>query len=65
MLQLQQGVRLYILPLYNPELNRTEKLWRKMEYEWLAFKARDAKIIEEDVDMIIQRLGSNYRYTFY
>ncbi|WP_157648304.1 IS3 family transposase, partial [Burkholderia ubonensis] len=32
---------LYFLPPYSPELNRIEKLWHKMKYEWLAFKARD------------------------
>ncbi|WP_080441609.1 transposase, partial [Burkholderia ubonensis] len=60
----EQGLTLYFLPPYSPELNRIEKLWHKMKYEWLAFKARDAKTLEEDVDAILQGFGSNYRFTF-
>ena len=39
----RQGLKPYFLPPYSPELNRIEKLWHKMKYEWMAFKARDAK----------------------
>ena len=41
----QRGLKLYFLPPYSPELNRIEKLWHKMKYTWMAFKARDAKVI--------------------
>jgi transposase len=37
-----KGLTLYFLPPYSPELNRIEKLWHKMKYEWMAFKARSA-----------------------
>jgi transposase len=59
-----QGLTLYFLPPYSPELNRIEKLWHKMKYEWLAFKARDAQTLEADVDTILREFGSNYRFTF-
>ena len=59
-----QGLTLYFLPPYSPELNRIEKLWHKMKYEWLAFKARDAQTLEADVDTIPREFGSNYRFTF-
>ncbi|KWK69567.1 hypothetical protein WM16_23355 [Burkholderia ubonensis] len=55
----EQGLTLYFLPPYSPELNRIEKLWHKMKYEWLAFKARDAKTLEEEVDTILQGFRSN------
>ena len=60
----KQGLTLYFLPPYSPELNRIEKLWHKMKYEWLAFKARDAQTLQADVDSILQEFGSNYRFTF-
>jgi transposase len=39
----EKGLTLYFLPPYSPELNRIEKLWHKMKYEWMAFKARTAE----------------------
>ncbi|WP_316155523.1 IS630 family transposase [Cupriavidus sp. BIC8F] len=60
----RKGLTLYFLPPYSPELNRIEKLWHKMKYEWLAFKARDAKTLEADVDVILQGIGKDYRFTF-
>jgi transposase len=59
-----QGLTLYFLPPYSPELNRIEKLWHKMKYEWLAFKARDAQTLEADVDTILREFRSNYRFIF-
>jgi len=59
-----QGLTLYFLPPYSPELNRIEKLWHKMKYEWLAFKARDPQTREADVDTILREFRSNYRFTF-
>ncbi|WP_306427000.1 IS630 family transposase, partial [Burkholderia sp. HI2714] len=53
----EQGLTLYFLPPYSPELNRIEKLWHKMKYEWLAFKARDIQTLEEDVDTVLQGFG--------
>ena len=48
-----KGLKLYFLPAYSPELNRIEKLWHKMKYEWMAFKSRDAQTLEADVDEIL------------
>ena len=31
-----QGVTLYFLPPYSPELNKIEKLWRLMKRTWMA-----------------------------
>ena len=35
-----QGVTLYFLPPYSPELNRIEKLWHLMKHTWMAVKHR-------------------------
>jgi hypothetical protein len=60
----EQGLTLYFLPPYSPELNRIEKLWHKMKYEWMAFKARNSAGLEADVDKILDGFGSDYRMTF-
>ncbi|MBB1630908.1 transposase [Cupriavidus sp. UME77] len=61
---LPKGLTLYLLPPYSPELNRIEKLWHKMKYEWLAFKARDTKVLEADVEVILQGFGADYGFHF-
>lgn len=60
----RQGLTLYFLPPYSPELNRIEKLWHKMKYEWMAFTARNAKTIETDVDEILAGFGKRYKMDF-
>lgn len=61
----RQGLRLYFLPPYSPELNRIEKLWHKMKYEWMAFKARDAKTLHADVEEILAGFGDKYMLSFF
>jgi transposase len=60
----QQGLTLYFLPPYSPELNRIELLWHKMKYEWLDFKTRTAEKLEADVGKILDGFGSHCRMTF-
>ena len=60
----KKGLTLYFLPPYSPELNRIEMLWHKMKYKWMAFKARDAKTLEADIDEILDGFGTHYRMTF-
>jgi transposase len=60
----QKGLTLYFLSPYSPEVNRIEILWRKVKYEWLAFKTRDSKTLEADLDEIFAKFGEHYRLTF-
>ncbi|MDP2834328.1 MAG: transposase [Pseudomonadota bacterium] len=60
----QKGLKLYFLPPYSPELNRIEKLWHKMKYKWMAFKARDAGTLEANIDQILDGFGTDYLITF-
>lgn len=60
----QKGLTLHFLPPYSPELNRIEKLWHKMKYEWMAFKARRSSELEADIDKILNGFGLDYRMTF-
>ncbi len=59
-----KGLKLYFLPPYSPELNRIEKLWHKMKYEWMAFKSRDAQTLEADVDEVVAGFGKKYKLDF-
>jgi transposase len=60
----KQGVTLYFLPPYSPELNRIEKLWHLMKYTWMSVKCRDSKTLEADVDEILDNFGSKYKFAF-
>jgi transposase len=59
-----QGLTLYFLPPYSPELNRIERLWHKMKYTWMAVKQRDASTLEADVDDILSNFGSRFQFDF-
>jgi transposase len=61
----EKGLKLYFLPPYSPELNRIEKLWHKMKYEWMAYKSRDPQTLQADVDIILDGFGREYSMDFY
>lgn len=58
----KEGVTLYFLPPYSPELNRIEKLWYLIKHKWLDFKARDAETLEKDVQHVLDNFGSTYMF---
>ena len=60
----KQGVTLYFLPPYSPELNRIELLWHKVKYTWMAPKCRDAKALETDIGEILSNFGSKFTFSF-
>ena len=59
-----KGLKWYFLPPYSPELNRIEKRWHKMKYEGMAFKSRDAKTLEADVDEVVAGFGKKNKLDF-
>ena len=59
-----QGVTLYFLPPYSPELNRIERFWHAMKFKWMVPKCRDSKILEADVDEILDNFGTKYKFDF-
>ena len=60
----QRGLKLYFLPPYSPEFNRIEKLWHKMKFEWMAYKALDAHTLETDVEEIVAGFGKKFFFDF-
>ena len=59
-----QGMTLYFLPPYSPELNRIEKLWHKMKYTWMEAKRRDKETLEADVVNILDNFGKEFKLSF-
>jgi len=59
-----QGVTLYFLPPYSPELNRIEKLWHLMKHTWMAVKCRNSANLENDVTEILNNFGTKYTFDF-
>lgn len=60
----RQGVTLYFLPPYCPELNRIEKLWHLVKHSWMPAKHRDAPTLERDVGEILDNVGTRYHMAF-
>ncbi|MEY4978695.1 MAG: hypothetical protein RLZZ352_965 [Pseudomonadota bacterium] len=60
----KQGINLYFLPAYSPELNRIETLWRLMKYVWMEVKVRTAEVLETEVSHILDHFGSTYKMNF-
>jgi transposase len=60
----RQGLTLYFLPTYSPELNRIEQLWHKAKHTWMAVKCRNAQTLEADVSHILDNFGSVYKLDF-
>ena len=60
----KDGLELYFLPPYSPELNRIEKFWHKMKYELMEFKHRTSETLETAVDKVLAGFGIDYQFTF-
>ena len=60
----ENGLVLYFLPPYSPELNRIERFWHKMKYELMAFKHRTTEALEVAVDKALAGFGIEYQLTF-
>lgn len=59
-----QGVTLYFLPPYSPELNRIEQLWHKMKYTWMAPRCRNSNELEADIDDMLTNFGTKFQFDF-
>lgn len=61
----RKGIRLKYPPVYSPELNLIEILWRKIKYEWLPLDAyENFKTMTRELFEVIRGIGSKYRITF-
>ena len=54
----KQGLILYFLPTYSPELNRIEILWRFMKYHWIEIKDYASfQSLENYIDDVLAQYG--------
>jgi hypothetical protein len=62
---LGQRVWAWFLPVYSPELNPIEILWKKIKYEWLPWTAYQCfETMRVALDEIFENLGDKYRVNF-
>jgi len=57
----EQGLYIYWLPPYCPELNLIEMLWRMVKYHWLPLKAYDSfKSLIDNLADVFKGIGKRY-----
>ena len=60
-----KGLIVKYLPVYSPQLNLIEILWRFMKYYWLPFSAYASfQSLVAAIEDILNRFGTDYRITF-
>ena len=53
------GLELLFLPVYSPELNLIEILWRKMKYEWISFSSYEGtNKLRDNLNEILSGFGA-------
>ena len=61
----KQGLWIFYLPAYSPELNLIEILWRFMKYEWIEFWAyANFACLIQYVEGVIKGFGNKYKIHF-
>ena len=61
----KQGLSVFYLPEYSPELSLIEILWRFMKYEWIEFWAyTDFASLIQYVEGVIKGFGDQYKINF-
>lgn len=61
----REGVFVWFLPSYAPELNLIELLWKKIKYQWLPLDIYGSfQRLTEALFEVLKEIGSKYRITF-
>lgn len=60
----QQGLYLYYLPPYSPELNRIEILWKQAKYFWRRFAYLTGSHLRDEVRTIMENYGKAFTVNF-
>ena len=59
----QQGLILYFLPTYSPQLNRIEILWRFMKYNWIQIKDYASTLtLENYIHLVLANYGDGNQF---
>jgi len=59
-----QGLYLYYLPPYSPELNRIEILWKQAKYYWRKFCSLQKDELLNEVNSIFNAFGTEFTINF-
>ena len=60
-----QGLKIFYLPPYSPQLNPIEQLWKFMKYYWIEFDAyKSSKHMQNYVEKVIVGYGTIYEIKF-
>lgn len=60
-----QGLKVFYLPPYSPQLNPIEILWKFMKYYWIEFDAyKSAQQMKNYVEKVIVGYGNQYEINF-
>jgi len=60
-----KGVFIHCLPLYSPELDLIEILWRKIKYSWLPLGAyKSFETLRIALATVLSEVGQKYRIIF-
>ncbi len=61
----EEGLQLFFLPTYSPELNRIEILWRMCKYHWLPFAAYTSfDTLKSAVRQLLNNVGVKCKINF-
>jgi transposase len=60
----KQGLQLYYLPPYSPELNRIEILWKHAKYFWHRFVALQGTDLLGEIQSLMKGFGSEFTANF-
>jgi transposase len=55
---------LMYLPPYSPELNLIEMIWKQAKYRWRRFASWTTQQLFEEVQNLMQAIGSTYQINF-
>ncbi|KAA6321548.1 hypothetical protein EZS27_028815, partial [termite gut metagenome] len=61
----EKEVLIFFLPVYSPELNLIEILWRRIKYQWIPFEAYSCfENLKERLAYVLANFGGKYDIIF-
>jgi transposase len=61
----EQGLHLYFLPPYSPELNLIEIVWRQIKQHWISLAAYTSpKHLWDELSTVLSRIGTEYKLNY-